>query len=333
MLTVYILPVSGGGFVAQLGQLAAISGMRPDAVFACSGGNVSAYLSMAGSWEREGIFSSMKTMSSDLFVRRWLGPLPSGIVFPITGSLYDRGSGLDSAMSSLFTTESSKRTEIWTGAYDNLARSGQLFTNVGESIFDEELVKEGCSFVGCLPPIYMNGDLKLISEVCYSSAAMPFFTQPGNIQGRAYSDGGCMFSSPLMGLSPALIKKARSESLKLRLIYFEPYDMDTYFDDVVLYGEFISILLHSAMIKDRSDAIEVIRTLSPGGITFTNHFPIIDGDFDWILQGLQGSHCLISLYHSVAHSIDITSFTPGQLIEKVREAESMWGVRIWKSKT
>ena len=85
-LSVYCLPISGGGFVAQLGLLSELyvakwiaegkrlkgsKAYQPNLVFASSGGNVAAYIAMAGDWSPEGMTRVAEKISTPMFIRSW----------------------------------------------------------------------------------------------------------------------------------------------------------------------------------------------------------------------------------------------------------------------
>ena len=72
-MNILVLPVSGGGFVSQLAIIQHLCTIdyKPDITLASSGGNVSAYISMAASWKWAAIERISRDLSQDLFVKPW----------------------------------------------------------------------------------------------------------------------------------------------------------------------------------------------------------------------------------------------------------------------
>ena len=70
---VFILPVSGGGFVSQLAGLQhlCVSGIKPTITLASSGGNVASFIASASGWKWAGIERIASELSYDLFVSQW----------------------------------------------------------------------------------------------------------------------------------------------------------------------------------------------------------------------------------------------------------------------
>lgn len=216
-LTIYCLPVSGGGFVAQLGLLSELfeakrilkdnkiqgsKDYQPDIVLAASGGNVATYIAMAGDWSPEGILRTALKTNSSMFLKSWwpenLDFLPTWLLGIFNGSMYRRGCGAGQLFKSLYTTESIQRTEIWTGTYDQSNRRAQFFCNLSphRSQISSDYFDETSHLYGCMPLKYLSGDLEKIAIASIASASIPVLVMEQELDGCEYEDGGTMYASP-----------------------------------------------------------------------------------------------------------------------------------------
>jgi len=217
-LWIYTLPVSGGGFVTQLGLLCELYEARkicnngkckgrksyaPDLVLAASGGNVSSYLALSGDWSTPGIYRGVYQLDPKAFTRKWvpreLSIVPNIAIGVCKGSLYRKGYGACDLFTSLFTPKSVSSTEIWTGTYNNDLKSAQFFCNKrrDNSMINEVFFNEEQFLFDSLKLQFMNENIELISKVTIASASIPLIVPNQVISGTSYADGGCMYPSPL----------------------------------------------------------------------------------------------------------------------------------------
>jgi hypothetical protein len=227
---IYILPVSGGGFPAQLALLAEmydamsiIKGKHistkdyvPDLAMASSGGNVSIYTAMAGGWTPEGIMRVVHDYESAMFIRSWwpsfMTFLPTWLLGIFHGSIYRNGYGAYEFFKRRFTSDNIKQTEIWTGTYDIDKKKNQMFCNLGSRhshIRQDHFSEEQPFLTGSLPLIYLDGDLEQIALASQASASIPVVVSNVQINERNYADGGTVFASPLEPLVPEIIRIVR----------------------------------------------------------------------------------------------------------------------------
>jgi len=339
-LKIFVLPVSGGRFPAQLGQLSEICSLvgAPDLVLGSSGGNISAFAGMAGRWTSQGIKRVSAKIRSNHFLSPWMGKLaPSALAFPLTGSIYGRGTGITDLLREEFPEEESPitRTEVWSGAYDTRMRLGQMFCNRApdDSILSQHILSSDARTYNCAEPIYCSGNISLLADVCYASAALPFIVGPAEINKKAYIDGGVMFASPLLPLQGAIKELSLTEGRPIHMFYFEPYDLNTYYDDTTLYGEFISTLLHASVITDRAFGISIISHLAaaastPRALTSLNDIP--HTQIPEVMKSTE--NMFFSLYHSESsRTIEITSFNGTDVIKEVESSRQGINVRVWTS--
>jgi len=217
-LDVYCLPISGGGFVAQLGLLCEIYEAKkiangnivfgsktycPDLVFAASGGNVASYIALAGNWSTDGIIRCSQQIDPHSFTRKWvpneLSIIPNIVVGIFKSSLYNKGYGAGYLFKKLFTEKSISQTEIWTGTYNSDKKAAQFFCNKSqeESLVNESFFNEEQSMYDSLSLKFMNSNIELIAEVSIASASIPLIVPGQKIGNSMYADGGCSYSSPL----------------------------------------------------------------------------------------------------------------------------------------
>lgn len=223
---IYVLPVSGGCFVSQLGLLCEIyvakkylkngkfesyKDYQPDICLCSSGGNVSAYVGMAADWSDKGIERISKKIKSEIFVRSWLPKelnfIPSWF-FSFNGSIYKQGYGAYSIFNAMFHEKTVNRVEIWTGTYDVKHEKAQFFCNLrrDEAYIQPNFFEED-EFLHCSMPLkYLNNDLNSISEVSVASASIPVLVEHQAFKGLEYLDGGIMYPSPIKAFSSEICR-------------------------------------------------------------------------------------------------------------------------------
>lgn len=221
-LEIYCLPVSGGGFVAQLGLLSEIyeakllmcdrkfngsKDYQPNLVFASSGGNVAAYAAMAGDWSPHGMLRIALKLETSMFIKSWfpefMDVIPSVIIGAAKGSMYREGSGGSELFNCLFTSETIQRVEIWTGTYDSVNHRAQFFCNLckDKAMINQDYFCDSTLLNCCMPLRYQAGDVDRIAVASVASASIPMLVSKQQLDGCAYLDGGTMYASPLSVMS------------------------------------------------------------------------------------------------------------------------------------
>lgn len=362
-MKIYVLPISGGGFISQIallaelydatyddsydyhrairqGSTAAIPG-TPDLVLSSSGGNVAAYLAMVSGWSSTGIYQNIKSVKSEIFVQPWTPSfLPSGIMFYSTKSIYRNGTGMDQLFSSMFTPVSIKQTEIWSGTYNTNSQRGALFCNLDRSdaFVKDDILSEGTILYDCDPFNYLSGDVVDISKVVHASAAIPFVTEGVYIDGKRYIDGGVAYSSPLIPISEHLkvnlekhFESTSPDTKLVQMFYFCSYDMDQRFNDS-MYDASIGLLVHSSGLQDRAFALNFIRQFADVGIEPAKYEDLTSKKLREILRSIQHKSYIIFLFPRNALAVDVANFTTKQLLQYMNWTIKNYSAIVWSSK-
>lgn len=283
-MRLFVLPVSGGSFPIQIALMSEVCalGVRPDLVLGSSGGNISAYLGLAADWSPYGMERIATMLRSDLFAKPWwpwpLNGIPSMIIGYFKGSVYQSGEGSVNLFQSIFTPQTIKETEIWTGTLNRTTNKPQFFCNRGESEsklantnFDQRLLN-------CMPLTYLDGNLEQIAKVCLASASIPILVPEQIIDGCCHTDGGTAFASPLTALLDQVLEVQHqfSSDQPLHVDYFSSFDMeaagtapDITNDSAPFHGRYRNLFEHGSLtagelvrslcLLDRKSALSLLR--------------------------------------------------------------------------
>lgn len=387
-LTTYVLQVSGGAFPVQLALLCEVyeakrilcngkfSGQKdyaPDLVLAASGGNVAAYVALAGDWSPDGIERTIRKIDTKMFAQKWLPDIidffPQWIYGIIKGSMYKEGYGAEQLFSTLFTSTSIRRTEIWTGTYNVTCGRAQFFCNLDEksSIICQKSFGTSSLLYGCMPLEYTSGDVKLLSKVSIASASIPMVVAEHDIGGIKYADGGAAYATPLPPFSDEIYRictghnqmkimgdtmiplkpkckkcqkmmrkrSSREKNIskkKLQLIYFCCQDMEVCSDDD-FYGRFkkIASIISSIVAQDRAAAITLLQKISAGRcIEYKLYTKVTTNSLADIFRRLNNiSHYVMCLFPSGAPKIDMFNFTHRDISSVIKDVRSSYNVHLW----
>ena len=378
ILEVYIFPVSGGGFPAQLQEIIYYTEQKkiatntssedgnyleytPDICLSASGGNVSTYIGLSGNWTDGGITRVVKTMNSSLFSKTWwpgpMGFLPTWILGIFEGSIYKPGYGPKQLLKAFSDTQSIQDVEIWSGTFNKTKKKAGFFCNkkaadsfISENTYNPFTFKT-------LPLVYMDGDIDLISKVTVASASVPILFQPVEIDGDEYIDGGVSYTSPLTPMQeeiynimkgiaspspydlvsspyPIPVRPGDYPSLSdkrdrdlLHMIYFSPYNMDNStekVDSTLGSDSFLSYMTDYSAIKDRYTGINLLERLKTDGESLN----MIDSrtygveNLNELLATYRNTNYFCEIYVQKNDWIDMTNFTPQDILDKMAEAES-----------
>ena len=345
--TIYCFPISGGGFISQLGLLCEIydanklnsyTKYSPDLILASSGGNIVSYIGLAADWAPNSIKRIVSDLKSEMFIKSWLPNelsfIPTWIIGSFKGSIYKKGYGCYELFNYLFTEDTISRTEIWTGTYDITNNKAQFFCNLSKDSSFIKSINE--SLFNSMPLKYCDSDIKYIADTCIASASIPMFVENKNIKNISYCDGGMMYASPLNSMSSEICKIVSNK--KLRLIYFSSYDIETYTsklktyeDDFENFKKTLRQIIHTSCILDRNSAIDILyKICNSSKITYLHKINLNTRTLADTLQYLNTFlHYVIVLYPKTSQIIPIVNFTNEELLEKLNLSRQDYGAHIW----
>lgn len=356
-MQLYVLPISGGYFPHQLAVLEwlASCSIIPDLVLGSSGGNVSAYIGMAGNWTSNGMRSIIPYMSSKIFIQSWwptfLFYLPTILKGYFVGSVYNMNPKFLNFFAALFQACSIKRTEIWTGTNNITRDMNQLFCNLSSG---ESRLTYSCtngSLLNYLPNIYLDGDIPTLAKACFASAAVPTVFPPIQIGNDYYTDGGSNYASPMCPLKDSLRPVIARES-STHIYFIAPYNIDSTKTDFcypmmdggidkmnlgsnkTVQGSIyfngrkaLNSLIRTLYLQDRIAGLEL---LNEANLTYDEKIVTLE-DFKTLVVSLQKCRkSFLECYPLNDQRISITSFT-GQNILDIMDNQVNLGVRYWKT--
>jgi predicted acylesterase/phospholipase RssA len=224
-LKIYVLPVSGGWFAQQLMLLGQVYQARllnaggrfknaheytPDICCASSGGNIAAYIAMAGDWTDNGIHKVSSHIHSKIFCRNWwpdyMTFLPTWILGIFAGAMFRSGYGANILLEKIYTPSTIQKTEIWTGTYNETTKTCELFCNKtpGEThVWPRTYNRFICK---SMPLNFLSGNMNEIGKSIIASASIPFIFDSQTIGNNEYYDGGVMYASPLTPLQDEIYR-------------------------------------------------------------------------------------------------------------------------------
>ena len=268
-----ILPVSGGRFIYQITIMEMLSEINyePNLIFSSSGGNVCSMIAAAADWKWNKMEIILRQLKKNMFSTYWNSFYPlSFIIGYFKGNLFNEGKGIDFIFNNYFNKERIKKYEIWTGTFNMTQNKPRVFCNkdkkdclLDDSYIDYDLYQT-------LPPIYANGDLKLIEKYSIASAAIPGTIPPIMIEDEYYIDGGVSSASPLYIMKQSILKLIGDKPM--HLIYIGAYNLNcTYNKDKKnlfnIFHDITSNIFKSQFILDRVSAFELLNSF-PGKLNY-----------------------------------------------------------------
>jgi hypothetical protein len=225
---VLVLPVSGGGFVNQLGILQHLCevNFKPDLTLASSGGNVSAYIAAAANWKWASIERISREMTQELFVKNWSSMSTMSFVIGFfKGNAYDKGIGVKNFLNKYFTETTITNYEIWTGTYNQERQKSSIFCNRSKenSIIDTSVINY--ELIQSTEASYADGNIDRIALAGIASASIPALVPEQLIDGEYHSDGGIGSASPLMTVQESIIDYIDTNDEILHLVYVNSIDL------------------------------------------------------------------------------------------------------------
>lgn len=335
-MLVYVLPVSGGGFVTQLAILQHLGTMHltPDLVLASSGGNVAAYVAAAADWKWPGIERISREITHNLYVSPWSSVSAFSLIIGyFEGNVFNKGSGISDFLHTHFTPESIKKYEIWTGTYNKNKQRARLFCNRNRkhSIINTKNIDY--SLTQSLTPVFCNGNIELISTVSVASASIPAVVPAQIIEDEYYIDGGIAGASPLTIMQEPLLSIVKSTKDPLHLVYINSVDLaspniGTCHNVIDTWKQATHDLVRSQTVIDRLSGYEIIRCQP--GFVHKEEFPCTYENLKLIkalYDKIQFS--LLEIYPLDNYDINILKFTGNDVIDAMHRAYNNCACRFW----
>lgn len=314
-----VLPISGGGFITQLGLICNVveanPNYKPDIMMGSSGGCLASYIALASNFKSDYIINTIKKLSHrDYIASEWtpelLRPLFRNYIYT------DNKSGI---IDKIVVGGIVQEAEIWTGAFNSNESKAALFCNLPRHSsrlhFDREALATS-------PAIHLDGNATEIIEAIKASVNIPCLKPQITIRGKKYSDGGGRYASPLLSL--------RDEVNKIpcfHLIYIssENLDRSDYKEHnniiktgVVSVGE----LIRSIKIQDRQVARDMIRDAESIELNSISEYFRIRDRYD---------RTVLELYPEVPNSVNIMNFNSKASTQCLKYSSVNMKIKFWFS--
>jgi hypothetical protein len=333
-----VLPISGIHWVTQCAMIKQLCkcGFKPDLSVGSSGGNIAQYVALAGNWNSYSITRVVSQIKSSMFSKKWF-PLTfiSNMIGFFKKTLYNSGEGSEEFFEEIFTEESIKKNELWTGLYNENDQKSSLFCNISseESVLD---IKDlNLEISQSTLPIFCNGNIKLIARVCLGSAAIPgMIKSVSNINDKSYVDGGVGNASPLIVLKNAINQRVKKTGEELHIFYLNSFNFNetatnkglNLLDTLTQAG---SNLVRSHTSIDRMSAYELIQMNCDTEIKKIE-FICNQDNIKKILEIQKKLKCSLTEFYPDNYAmLDIINFESNELVEKIEEMESKCNCRFW----
>ncbi len=354
-MNLYVMPISGSYFPHQLAMLewlAEAGAAPPSLVLGSSGGNIAAYVGMAGSWAKQG----MRVLYTELYARDvWQSwwpvylPLPSILKGYFKGSMYRMNPKFKSVYRRWFPTpESAMQTEIWTGTFNKTRGMSHIFCNRDQASSQLQPLRVTQAVhmnrnLNTQDVTYMAGDLDRIYTVSLASAAVPAVFPSQVIDMEDHNDGGSSFSSPLTPLQD-VVRQFLKGFESYHITYLSSYNILTSPEsvcqlddkmrwDTSIYHQGMDAMyevLKSLQIQDRKCAIELTCLGRPHAICHYEELTVDSVDALRALQERRSTYerTLLELYPLSGQSVPLVSFRPYDIITLIDDTAG-FGCRLW----
>ena len=333
---VMIIPVSGGGFVSQLGIIQHICemGIKPDLIMASSGGNVAAYIAAAAKWKWPGIERIAEDINQNMFIKPWSNISSISLLFGyFKCDIYDHGDGVKDFFYRYFNSKNIGDYEIWTGTYNKTRQKSSLFCNRSrnESILDPVILDH--ELTQSLDPIYLDRNIDMIAKASIASASIPSIVPAEIINNEEYVDGGVSSASPFIIMQDAIRNHIIINNKKMHLIYINSIDLsqkqikpcNNIIDN---WRQSMHNIVRSQTVIDRLAAYQLLRFF-PGEMN--------KEEFSCSYENLQRvkriqkkyQYSLLEIYPLNYNEVNILNFTGNNVIEHIRNVYPNCACRFW----
>lgn len=332
-MDIVILPASGSRYPYQIAIICALCDNNYEAktIMGTSGGNLVAYLTAYSEWDKKTVLSTCREISSKLYCCSWVDPqfkiFPSISLGFFKGAAYNHNdSEICHFFNKLFDHSNITKYDIWTGVYNQDCKKAQLFCNQ-YSDRTELKYRNNYPHELCLPPIYLNGDIKNITKVCVASASIPTIVPRKKILGQYYIDGGIAHSSP-----GSMIKRTMKPIKSFHIIYinFTNLNKDR---KMAKNGNILSTGMNAVNemsyrmnIEDRNNIINLL-----GDKYYFKDFELVSiQQISTILHNAKKSiKSVIEFYPKNTKKISITNHSSNDSLNIIKKCNDNICCRIW----
>jgi len=333
---IYVLPVSGGGFVTQLAIIQHLCEIKfiPKIILASSGGNVAAYISSAANWKWAAIERIARELSQDLFICPWIKIASLSLVIGyFKGNIHNKGSGIYEFVNKYFTNESIKKYEIWTGTYNKNKQRARLFCNLSkkDSILDTSCIDY--DLTQSMEPYFADGDMTIIGDASVASASIPSVVPSQKIFDEDYIDGGVASASPLSIMQEPILKYIHSKNEKLHLLYINSVDLSNpntkpIHNILDTWKQTANDLIRSQTVIDRLSCYELLRCHS--NKINKNEF-VCDHQTMTKIKSIQDKikYSMLEIYPIQRIELNLSNFNGNDVVDGIRDAYTKCRCRFW----
>lgn len=333
---IYVLPVSGGGFVAQLAIIQHLCEIKiiPNIILASSGGNVAAYISAAANWKWPAIERIARELSQDLFMCPWVKIASLSLLIGyFKGNIHNKGTGIHDFVNKHFTKESIKNYEIWTGTYNKNKQRARLFCNRSkkDSILDVSCIDH--DLTQSMEPFFADGNMTIIGDASVASASIPSVIPSQKIFDEDYIDGGIASASPLSIMQEPILKYVRSNNESLHLLYINSVDLSNpnikpIHNILDTWKQTANDLIRSQTVIDRLSCYELLRCHSDkiNKTEFVcNHNVMLK------IKIMQAKlrYSMLEIYPTQHIEINLSNFNGNDVVDSIRTAYTKCCCRFW----
>jgi len=344
-MRIYTLCCSGRFFPVQVALMMEAYDIlkKPDIMLGSSGGNLTAYIALAGDFSPEGIQRICRGINSELLSHSWLPAylnfLPSWLVGTFKGSLYKEGTGSNELLNTIFTRHNVSRVEIYTGTVEYHSGKQQLFCNKSKEDSILEKMPFDYKINNCCETKYLDGNIDLISKACLASCSIPIYVLPVKIGENLYQDGGCNFFSPLTPLVDSIDSLTEEKICNdLHIDYFNCRDLESnlntegYFNIIQNADNTLNTLMKTLAIQDKLAGISLVKRS-----VFRDKYKMLyfEGKCDReVLIQIEKSRkyskrSFLELYVKKNLELDITNFNYDDIMNIVEKARKEYYFRLW----
>ena len=342
---IFILPISGGGFVSQLAGLQYLceNEIKPNIILSSSGGNVAALIASAADWKWAGIERISKDLTNDLFAMQWSNiSIISNIVGWFQASRYNEGKNITGFLNKYFTKETIMNDEVWTGTYNKDQKRTCLFCNKKSSILDISHID--CDLTQSTLPIFAHGDINLIGKYGTASASIPSLVPPQKIIGSWYEDGGVSSSSPLTVMSEPILNYVIDKKTSMHLVYINSINLSNHkqksinniIDNIKVTTE---DFIRASVVNDRLAGYKLLQNFVVKGSDLNKNFSdaINFKEFTCNYDNIKKikviqtmiNYSLLEIYPNIKYEINIVNFNGNDIIDEIHKSYKDLKCRFW----